>query len=208
MVLKKVKTSDLKDLDTCQRIRETAMNLFALKGFTGVSIREIARIASVNVGAVNYYFQSKEKLRDEIMEEVMKEFRENFSKISGANSTAEFALKFYDLLKADQALTLNRFKLVLDSDIKVKTDPFPVGYEEFSVYFAKELNPEVPEAERLWFLNVLLSYTVHSVVMSSTRVGQVSLEKYFQGGDFIPKSIEKLVTAIIRDLNARYPKGS
>lgn len=208
MVLKKVKTSDLKDLDTCQRIRETAMNLFALKGFTGVSIREIARIASVNVGAVNYYFQSKEKLRDEIMEVVMKEFRENLSTITGANSTAEFAVKFYELLRADQALTLNRFKLILDSDVKVKTDPFPVGYEEFSVYFEKELHREVPESERLWLLNVILSYTVHSAVMSSTRVGQVSLEKYFKGPDYIERSIEKLVGALIRDLNERFPKGN
>lgn len=208
MVLKKVKSSDLKDLDTCQRIRETAMNLFALKGFTGVSIREIARIASVNVGAVNYYFQSKEKLRDEIMEVVMKEFRENLSTITGANSTAEFAVKFYELLRADQALTLNRFKLVLDSDVKVKAEQVPVGYEEFSVFFDRELNSEVPESERLWLLNVLMSYAVHTAVMSSTKLGQVSMEKYFQGPDFIQKSIEKLTSALIADVNLRYPKGN
>lgn len=208
MVLKKVKSSDLKDLDSCQRIRETAMNLFALKGFAEVSVREIARIACVNVAAVNYYFKSKEKLRDEIMEEVIREFRGKIASIKDAKSVADFAVRFFGLMTENQAMTLNHFKLILDTDHKpADKDKYPVGYEEVLPLFEKELHASVPEEERLWLLNVIMSYVIHSAVMSSTKLGQQTCTKFFKGGqDFFPESIEKLVNGLIRDLNFRYPQ--
>ena len=54
--------------DTREQIIETALNLFAEKGFEGASIRDIAEKASVNVAMVNYYFGSKEKLFETIVE--------------------------------------------------------------------------------------------------------------------------------------------
>jgi AcrR family transcriptional regulator len=49
-------------------IIETAMDLFAGKGYEGTSIRDIAEKASVNLAMVNYYFGSKEKLFENIVE--------------------------------------------------------------------------------------------------------------------------------------------
>lgn len=54
--------------DKQQHIIETAMHLFAERGFEGASIRDIAEKASVNVAMVNYYFGSKEKLFEKIVE--------------------------------------------------------------------------------------------------------------------------------------------
>lgn len=54
--------------DKKQHIIETTLHLFAEKGFEGTSIREIAEKASVNVAMVNYYFGSKEKLFEKIIE--------------------------------------------------------------------------------------------------------------------------------------------
>ena len=51
-----------------EQIMETALHLFAEKGFEGTSIRDIAEKASVNVAMVNYYFGSKEKLFEKIVE--------------------------------------------------------------------------------------------------------------------------------------------
>src|SRR5215471_4877101 len=48
--------------DKKTHIIETAMELFAEKGFEGTSIRDIAAKANVNIAMVNYYFGSKEKL--------------------------------------------------------------------------------------------------------------------------------------------------
>lgn len=49
-------------------IIETAMDLFAGKGYEGTSIRDIAEKASVNLAMVSYYFGSKEKLFENIVE--------------------------------------------------------------------------------------------------------------------------------------------
>ncbi len=53
--------------DKRTHIIETAMNLFAGKGYEGTSIRDIAESASVNLAMVNYYFGSKEKLFESIV---------------------------------------------------------------------------------------------------------------------------------------------
>ena len=54
--------------DKREQIIDTAMQLFAERGFEGTSIRDIAEKASVNVAMVNYYFGTKEKLFEKIVE--------------------------------------------------------------------------------------------------------------------------------------------
>lgn len=48
--------------DKKEHIISKAVELFAEKGFEGTSIRDLAAKAEVNVAMVNYYFGSKEKL--------------------------------------------------------------------------------------------------------------------------------------------------
>jgi AcrR family transcriptional regulator len=55
--------------DKKTHIINTAVELFAEKGFEGTSIRDIATKASVNVAMINYYFGSKEKLFECMVEE-------------------------------------------------------------------------------------------------------------------------------------------
>jgi AcrR family transcriptional regulator len=54
--------------DKQDHIIDTALQLFSDKGFEGTSIRDIAEKASVNVAMVNYYFGSKDKLFEKIVE--------------------------------------------------------------------------------------------------------------------------------------------
>lgn len=54
--------------DKKQHIINTAIELFAEKGFEGSSIRDLAAKANVNVAMVNYYFGSKDKLFETIVE--------------------------------------------------------------------------------------------------------------------------------------------
>ena len=65
-------------------IINTAIELFAEKGFEGSSIRDLASKAEVNVAMVNYYFGSKDKLFEALVERkasymrgVLDELREN-----------------------------------------------------------------------------------------------------------------------------------
>ena len=51
-----------------QHIIQTAITLFAEKGYEGTTIRDLAKRAKVNVAMVNYYFGSKEKLFEALVE--------------------------------------------------------------------------------------------------------------------------------------------
>ncbi|MFW6334288.1 MAG: TetR/AcrR family transcriptional regulator, partial [Desulfosalsimonas sp.] len=62
--------------NTRQRVLDHAEKLFAEKGFTGVSIREITAMADCNLAAVNYHFGGKKKL-------YLAVFRERWAKRGG-----------------------------------------------------------------------------------------------------------------------------
>ena len=50
-----------------ERLLDAAEELFAAKGFSEVSVRELAATAGMNVAAVNYHFQGKENLFHEVI---------------------------------------------------------------------------------------------------------------------------------------------
>lgn len=49
------------------RILDSSEKLFGLKGFEGVSLRDITADAGVNLAAINYHFQTKEALVDAVI---------------------------------------------------------------------------------------------------------------------------------------------
>jgi len=55
-------------MDKREIILSTATDLFGQKGFEGTSVREIASGANVNVAMISYYFGSKEKLFEQMVE--------------------------------------------------------------------------------------------------------------------------------------------
>ena len=59
-----------------KRILDVAEELFAEKGFTGTSIREVTKRAGCNLAAVNYYFHGKENLYVEVFQRHMHTIRD------------------------------------------------------------------------------------------------------------------------------------
>jgi AcrR family transcriptional regulator len=55
--------------DKKEHIINTAISLFSTKGFEGTSIRDLAAKAGVNLAMINYYFGSKEKLFEYLIEQ-------------------------------------------------------------------------------------------------------------------------------------------
>ncbi|MDQ6845730.1 MAG: TetR family transcriptional regulator [Bacteroidota bacterium] len=55
-------------MDAKETILSTAMKLFGQKGFEGTSVRDIAKEADVNLAMISYYFGSKEKLFENVVE--------------------------------------------------------------------------------------------------------------------------------------------
>ena len=56
------------DTDARDRLLEAAGKLFAERGYAGVSTREVARSARVNLSAINYHFGSKRELYRSVIE--------------------------------------------------------------------------------------------------------------------------------------------
>jgi AcrR family transcriptional regulator len=63
-----------KENDPKQRIFNTAVSLFAHKGYASVGIREIARTAGVQISMINYYFQGKIGILKEIMNKCFEQY--------------------------------------------------------------------------------------------------------------------------------------
>src|SRR5689334_17992498 len=55
-------------IPTRQKILDHAERLFAQKGYTATSMRQIISKAGVNLAAIHYHFGSKEELLDELVE--------------------------------------------------------------------------------------------------------------------------------------------
>ncbi|MDR2948939.1 MAG: TetR/AcrR family transcriptional regulator [Dysgonomonas sp.] len=62
-----------KDISTEEKIKEAARKVFQEKGYGQARTRDIADAAGINLALLNYYFRSKEKLFDIIMEESLTE---------------------------------------------------------------------------------------------------------------------------------------
>lgn len=58
--------------ETKNRILEISSRLFAEKGLDAISVRNITEEARVNIGAINYYFDSKEHLIREVFETLLR----------------------------------------------------------------------------------------------------------------------------------------
>ena len=67
--------------DSRARILSSAGKLFASRGYNGVSMRELAQAAKVNLGAINYHFGGKRKLYHETTMRLIEDIGPHFGPI-------------------------------------------------------------------------------------------------------------------------------
>nr|WP_173812641.1 TetR family transcriptional regulator [Dendrosporobacter quercicolus]NSL47492.1 DenO [Dendrosporobacter quercicolus DSM 1736]SDL91735.1 transcriptional regulator, TetR family [Dendrosporobacter quercicolus] len=81
--------------DTAGRIVAIAIPLFAKKGYTAVTIREVGEAAQINSSAISYYFKSKEGLYQAVLEKSFLPVAELFQRVdslSGLNPVERIEL--------------------------------------------------------------------------------------------------------------------
>lgn len=135
-------------LQTRERILNVAEDLFAERGVGNVSVRDIVRAAAVNLGAINYHFESREKLIVEVFARGLAPLNrarlEALDKVERAAGSKK--LKVAEVLEAfirptiEQALhekgrAANRFTLLG----RCHVEPEPALQE----YLGRELDPIV-----------------------------------------------------------------
>jgi AcrR family transcriptional regulator len=74
------------DKETRERLLATAEQLFAERGFSKVTVREICKSARANVAAVNYHFNGKKGLYDEVVRSAIKTMQSTTDLIREAGS--------------------------------------------------------------------------------------------------------------------------
>lgn len=101
--------------DTRRRILKTAIEAFAAEGYQGVSTRQLAEQAGVNLPAIQYYFGSKEGLYRAAIGHIIGQIEERMapvaervtSALAGKNpSRAELLALLHELLGAFAALVV------------------------------------------------------------------------------------------------------
>lgn len=86
-------------MDKKSQIIEAAIELFAEKGFEGTSIRDLAAKADVNVAMINYYFGSKEKLFECMVQQKAAYTKDLLEGIVNNNALSEIE-KIYQIIDA------------------------------------------------------------------------------------------------------------
>lgn len=100
----RIKTVPKTDPTTEEKIKEAAHTVFIRKGFAATRTRDIAEEAGINLALLNYYFRSKAKLFELIMEEVLRNFLQgmvlvlNDEKTSLEKKVKEVASGYIDLI--------------------------------------------------------------------------------------------------------------
>jgi AcrR family transcriptional regulator len=70
---------------TCDRLLQSAVEVFAERGFKDATVRDICARAGVNVASVNYYFRSKEALYREALAFAFREADRKYPQDAAAN---------------------------------------------------------------------------------------------------------------------------
>lgn len=66
--------------NTKEKLLENATTMFAEHGFDGVSTRSLVTVSMVNLCTINYYFGSKQKLYDAVIDNIINNVQENLIK--------------------------------------------------------------------------------------------------------------------------------
>lgn len=130
------------------RIVEAAGRLFAARGFDGVSTRELARAAKVNISAITYYFDGKDGLYDAVLRQLIDETAPLFDPMvarleAGAAASGNDKEKLAELV----AWFVHALLSGILSDPKIRWQ-MPLVMREFQqpsagfdVLFAERINP-------------------------------------------------------------------
>lgn len=111
-------------VDKREHIINTAIALFATKGYEGTSIRDLATAAEVNVAMVNYYFGSKEKLFESMVEHKLAYTRDAFDELANTHSLSamEKIEKIIDVY-IERIFSNREFHKVLHHELQLNQRP-------------------------------------------------------------------------------------
>ncbi|PZP51756.1 MAG: hypothetical protein DI598_02505 [Pseudopedobacter saltans] len=104
----------------CKKVQilDAATEVFATKGFEGASIRELASAANVNIAMINYYFGSKEKLFNDVVNYHSEYMYTNLKEIVGRTDISYLEKVFLLIdLQVDKLMKNRNFHKLIHHEI-------------------------------------------------------------------------------------------
>lgn len=133
--------------DSRKRLLQTALVLFAENGFDGVSTRDIAAKAQVNISLISYYFKGKEGLYLAVLEEFTSESRQRLKEL----------FESFDLEGLTRDLFVERMTLVIEGMLEMK-----MRSPHVSALIHRELLAGFPQAKE--FVNQVFSNMAMTII--------------------------------------------
>lgn len=200
----------MSDLETKEKIMNAARLLFADRGYEGTSVREIAKVAEVNIASLNYYFATKENLFHEIIKtgynECAVQIKDMLEKNMGnlENTLTEF---FHYYIENSPDL-LTHFKLMMSpqhsSQISSQgTEDGNYGPPGGMVITGslKTYAPQATDEDLHWALKTLFSHVCHLALIHTCCIRNNSEIPYSSVND-LEKSVRRVTRMVLSELKA------
>jgi AcrR family transcriptional regulator len=198
-----------KQSDTKLRIIDVATMLFADRGFDGASVREIAKVADVNLAAINYHFSNKQNLYHAVLRNGLLRLNLEIKDLANEKNrtTSEFAIALYRMMIGNGPRLINNFKVLLNDypfpqDLVIKDQAGPPGSEQLLRTLEVELGKQLTSEDGQWAVRVLFTFVSHTALMASTHYGQQKCGEIFNQ-KLVEESIKRLVSVLLEDLKNR-----
>ena len=191
--------------DTKLKIMEVARVLFATHGFEGTSVREIARVAEVNVASLNYHFSSKEKLFHEILRSGHADCSADIQAMAEKGASLEdLQVEIFRYFQTKSHDLMSHFKMMMSTEEKMilpeGEDPGPPGGKVIIEMIQKETGHSLSPEDLHWALKALFSHTIHMSLMYNCCFKNNAVP--FSSQADIEKGIRRLTKMVLKDLKS------
>ena len=186
--------------DTREKIIRASVKLFAEKGYKATTIREIAKLAQVNVALINYHFENKQNLYSQVVQDNWHWLDARMKEIAlgcGADSNL-FATRMFELLKSNSHQAMNSFKILLNEDIQIPTPlaSGPPGGQYLLQIIRDEVGEKITEDACQWAMQAIFAQVVHLGIMTSSVIARNNASTHFSSQN-LKLHISLLVKAIL-----------
>jgi AcrR family transcriptional regulator len=199
-------------IDKREHIMNIAIELFAQSGFEATSIRQLATKADVNIAMINYYFGSKEKLFEAILEHKAQYMRARIELIVSDKSMSE--IQKIDQIIEDYVhrfLSQPDFHKVMQQELLVSQrenmhqniiDLFLKNTEAFSAIIEKGVRKKIFRKvdPQLCFASII--GTINQVMMSRRMCNTLMNKEYGENPFNDPQLKKRLIQHIKQMIHA------
>ena len=159
------------DLSTQEKIKEAARKVFTQKGYAATRTRDIAEEAGINLALLNYYFRSKEKLFQEVMQEkLMQLFSVIFPVVNDSTTSLEAKIETIVANYIEMLLKHPDLPLFVLNEMRHNPVQFASRIDLKKVIqqsvLVKQLKEKKPDINPLHFLQNTLGMTLFPFISS------------------------------------------